>query len=202
MTGFDLPESFTQNPESIGRRVRPRRVPPQKFPSQATAEVILTLEAPPLARPQAQAQAAASSSQAAMGDNVPAEKMIRDYFAPSTDNIRTGPALDVGNGTFELKPGLIHMAQAMPFCGRSAKDAAEHLQKFLEVSNTCNIRGVPDDAIRLRLFPFTLKGKAKAWLYANQDEFTTWKKCSEAFLAKFFPLGKTNALRSKISEFK
>jgi hypothetical protein len=30
---------------------------------------------------------------------------------------------------------------------------------------------------------------------------STWEKCSNAFLAKFFLLGKTNALRNKISEF-
>jgi hypothetical protein len=30
---------------------------------------------------------------------------------------------------------------------------------------------------------------------------STWEKCSNAFLAKFFPLGKTNALQNKISGF-
>jgi hypothetical protein len=29
---------------------------------------------------------------------------------------------------------------------------------------------------------------------------STWENCSNAFLAKFFPLGKTNALRNKISD--
>jgi hypothetical protein len=29
----------------------------------------------------------------------------------------------------------------------------------------------------------------------------TWEKCSNEFLAKFFPLGKTNALQNKISGF-
>jgi hypothetical protein len=30
---------------------------------------------------------------------------------------------------------------------------------------------------------------------------STWEKCSNAFLAKFFLLGKTNALWNKISGF-
>jgi hypothetical protein len=30
---------------------------------------------------------------------------------------------------------------------------------------------------------------------------STWEKCSNAFLAKFFPFGKTDALRDKISRF-
>ena len=44
-------------------------------------------------------------------------------------------------------------------------------------------------------------GKAKQWFYANRDAINTWSKCSEAFLKKFFPLGKTNALRGRISGF-
>jgi hypothetical protein len=30
---------------------------------------------------------------------------------------------------------------------------------------------------------------------------STWEKCCNTFLTKFFPLGKTNALRNKISTF-
>ena len=55
------------------------------------------------------------------------------------------------------------------------------------------------DVVRLRLFPFSLLGKAKTWFYSNEEAFTTWEACSNAFLAKYFPVGKTNALRNKIS---
>jgi hypothetical protein len=63
------------------------------------------------------------------------------------------------------------------------------------------IRGVMDDAIRLRLFPFSMLGKVKKWFYAERDAINTWDKCSKAFLAKFFPVGKTNALCARISGF-
>jgi len=46
-----------------------------------------------------------------------------------------------------------------------------------------------------------LLGKAKAWFYTNKKDFTTWEACSNAFLTKYFPVGKTNALRGKISGF-
>jgi hypothetical protein len=55
--------------------------------------------------------------------------------------------------------------------------------------------------IRLHLFPFFLLQKPKTWFYTNKDAFTTWDACSNAFLAKYFPVGKTNALRNKISSF-
>ena len=57
------------------------------------------------------------------------------------------------------------------------------------------------EAICLRLFPFSLLGKAKQWFYSNCNAVDTWDKCSNAFLVKFFPMGKTNALRNKISSF-
>jgi hypothetical protein len=60
---------------------------------------------------------------------------------------------------------------------------------------------VTQDAVRLHLFPFSLLGKVKQWFYSNKEALSTWEKCSNAFLAKLFPLGKTNTLRNKISGF-
>jgi hypothetical protein len=72
----------------------------------------------------------------------------------------------------------------------------------LEICSTFTIKGVARDAILLCLFPFSLLGKAKQWFYANKDKNTIWSICATAFLAKFFPVGKTNALCVKISTFK
>ena len=44
-------------------------------------------------------------------------------------------------------------------------------------------------------------GKAKTWFYTYKDAFDTWDAYSNAFLVKYFPMGKTNALRNKISSF-
>jgi hypothetical protein len=60
---------------------------------------------------------------------------------------------------------------------------------------------VTQDVVRLHLFPISLLGKAKQWFYSNKEAVSTWEKCSNAFLTKFFPLGKPNALRNKISRF-
>jgi hypothetical protein len=60
---------------------------------------------------------------------------------------------------------------------------------------------VTQDLVHLDLFPFPLFGKAKQWFYSNKEAVSTWEKCSNAFLTKFFMLGKTNALWNKISMF-
>ena len=55
-----------------------------------------------------------------------ANKLIHEFSAPTTDNIRTGPAAEI-DGNFELKPGLINMVQSNQFCGKAHEDASAHL---------------------------------------------------------------------------
>jgi hypothetical protein len=130
-----------------------------------------------------------------------ANKTLCKFSTPATANIRTGPETSVGDNGFELKPTLINMVQASQFCGKAHKDASAHLQHFLEICSTFTIKGVTKDAILLYLFSFSLLRKAKHWFYTNKQKNTTWDICSTVFLAKFFPMGKTNALCRKISSF-
>ena len=104
MTGFDLPQNFHSNPESLLRRVRPRVVTPHI--SLSAAEPVI--QAP-------------SASQAM------AQKTLRDYSAPSANQVPTGPEVNTGGENFQIKTGLIAMVLASPFCGK-AKDASAHLQ--------------------------------------------------------------------------
>ena len=143
MSGFSLPTNFIENPEKLVRRVRPCVVPPPL--SQLTSEP---------------ASQAPSTTIEAM-----AKKTLRDFSVPSTANVATRPNVDVGDVNFELKSSLINMVQDSPFCGKLNEDANAHLQNFLELCKTVTIRGVTTDAIRLRLFPFSLLGKAKQWFY-------------------------------------
>ena len=93
------------------------------------------------------------------------------------------------------------MVQAIPFCGLPSEDVNAHLQHFLELYVMIVIKDVEPTSIRLRLFPFSLSGRAKQWFYKDQEAVNIWNKCSMAFLTKFFPMGKTNDLRGRISNF-
>ena len=159
MTGFDLPTNFTEDPESLLRRTRARLTPPRK----ETRPIEPVIPAP------------SSSEQMA-------DKTLREFSAPSAANIPTGPAGNVGDANFEIKTGLITMVQASPFCGKANEDASAHLQQFLEICNTFKMKDVTPDAVRLRLFPFSLLGRARQWFYANPEAVNTWEKCSAAFL--------------------
>ena len=154
MSGFPLPPNFLDNPEDLLRNTRRRQVPPQRFISDLN----------PFSE-----GSTTSPVQAAM-----AQKTISEYSAPSTDFVATGPKLNLGDATFELKPALINMVQNQPFCGKAHEDANAHLQHFLELCDTFTMKNVTADTIRLRLFPFSLLGKAKQWFYSSKDECTTW----------------------------
>ena len=131
-----------------------------------------------------------------------AQKTLCQFSTPSSSHIPTGLNINqAGNDGFELN-GLVNMVQASPFCGKASEDANAHLQNFLEVSNTINPKGTTLDVVRLRLFPFSLLGKAKMWFYSNKKAFKTWEACSNAFLAKYFLVGKTNAPRNRITGIK
>ena len=101
----------------------------------------------------------------------------------------------MGNENFRLRTGLIMIVQANPFCGLPSEDANAHLQHFLELCDTIVIKDIAPESIRLRLFPFSLLGRAKLWFFKEREAINSWDKSSMAFLSKFFPMGKINALR-------
>ena len=65
------------------------------------------------------------------------------------------------------------MVQASPFRGKAHEDANAHLQYFLKICSTFTIKGVSQEAIRLRLFPFSLLEKAKQWFHSNRNAVDT-----------------------------
>ena len=129
-----------------------------------------------------------------------AQKTLREFSTLSLENIPIGPkfAVEEGAPEFELKSTLINLVQATQFSGKTHEDASTHLQTFLEIGSTIRINGVDKDIILLRLFPFSLEGKARKWLYTHQDNINNWTNLSDAFLSKFFPIHKTTALRGNI----
>ena len=92
----------------------------------------------------------------------------------------------------------------LSFDGTPLEDLNLHLLAFLEVCDTVKLirDGVSNDPIRLRLFPFSLRDKARAWLYCSTPGWiTTWDELTRALLTKFFPPSKTASLSNHITNF-
>ncbi|XP_028946791.1 uncharacterized protein [Malus domestica] len=108
---------------------------------------------------------------------------------------------DVEDGTtFEIKPHIFNILPS--FHGLPNSDPNMHLADFIEACDNTIIRGFSSEAIKLSLFPFSLKDKAKGWLHSlPANSITTWTELQEKFLNKFFPSSKTLALKKEIWAF-
>ena len=108
------------------------------------------------------------------------QRLLRDYAIPNADGAGSSilrPPVNANN--FELKPGLIHMVQQEQFGGRDDENPNAHLAKFNLICDTIKLNGVSDDAVRLCLFPFSLRDKAVEWLSSRpRNSFTTWAALS------------------------
>ena len=111
---------------------------------------------------------------------------IRDRPSMVTPPVIRRPTIQENN--FELKSITLQLLQGIQFHGLAHEDPNAHILNFLEVCDTVKYNGVSDDAIRIRLFPFSLKEKAKHWLISEPpDSITSWDDLLENFLARFFP---------------
>ncbi|RVW72589.1 hypothetical protein CK203_060058 [Vitis vinifera] len=96
-----------------------------------------------------------------------------------------------------------HIVPLLPnFHGMESENPYAHIKEFEEVCNTFREGGASIDLMRLKLFPFTLKDKAKIWL--NSLRPRSIRNCVDLqaeFLKKFFPTHRTNGLKRQISNF-
>ena len=103
-------------------------------------------------------------------------------------------------GNFTLTAQLLNMVPH--YHGLPNEDPYLHIKEFFELCVTQQIQGVTPEGIRLRLFPFSLKDKAKLWLNSlDAGSITSWEQLASKFLKKFFPAQKTRQLRREIQTF-
>ncbi|XP_045800522.1 uncharacterized protein LOC123894544 [Trifolium pratense] len=132
------------------------------------------------------------------------ERPLRSYAIPSQEephNSIAAPAIEANN--FELKPSLLSAVQQNQFSGNPTDDPNLHLSIFLQYADTVKANGVCPEAIRLRLFPFSLRDKVRAWLQSlPSNSVATWNELKKVFLARYFPPSKTAMLRAQINGFR
>ncbi|XP_062114496.1 uncharacterized protein LOC133825591 [Humulus lupulus] len=88
------------------------------------------------------------------------------------------------------------------FSGMPTEDPHLHLRSFLEVSDSFKLQGVSEEALRLKLFPFSLRDRARSWLNTlPPDSVTNWNDLAEIFLRKYFPPTRNAKFRSEIMSF-
>ena len=83
-----------------------------------------------------------------------------EYAQPSID----GTASCIRKPAVQAKNYVNMIQNSVQFDGLPNEDPNLHIAYFLDICDMFRVNGVPDDAIRLRLFSFSLKDRAKEWL--------------------------------------
>ncbi|KAJ9555511.1 hypothetical protein OSB04_010125 [Centaurea solstitialis] len=130
------------------------------------------------------------------------ERTLKDFVQPrfsSTSSIAM-PTSTAHN--YEIKTSLINFVMMDRFSGLPMENPSKHLNSFIEKCSTLRINGLDEEAIRLKLFPFSLKDGVKEWLEGHEPNFfTTWDALAKAFITRYFPPGKTANLTKAITNF-
>ncbi|KAJ9544348.1 hypothetical protein OSB04_024055 [Centaurea solstitialis] len=102
----------------------------------------------------------------------------------------------------EIPGKLLHMIKDLTFDGKNDSNPIVHLENFVDICDLFKTEEGRDDAIRLRVFPLTLAGEARAWLRSLEPgSITTWEGLRSNFLSRFFPPSKIDKLKADIRSF-
>ena len=97
-----------------------------------------------------------------------------------------------------VRPYLVHLLPT--FHGVESENPYTHIREFEEVCNTFKEDITTLDLMTLKLFPWTLKDKAKIWLNSLRTRtIQNWIEMQDEFLKKFFSTHRTHSLKRKIS---
>nr|GFB10922.1 reverse transcriptase domain-containing protein [Tanacetum cinerariifolium] len=103
---------------------------------------------------------------------------------------------------FEIKTNLLQLGQANKFHGRENDNSHTHISNFKRMTATLKYRDVPNDAIKLMLFPYSLEDRARIWYEKEPpNSILTWEDLVNKFVNQFFPPSKTTHLKNEISRF-
>nr|GEU81104.1 reverse transcriptase domain-containing protein [Tanacetum cinerariifolium] len=94
---------------------------------------------------------------------------------------------------FEIKMNLLQLVQTNKFHGFERDNPHTHISNFKRMTSTLKYRDVPNDAIKLMLFPYSLEGAARIWyekeppnLILTWDDLTfgeAWERFKEMLRA-------------------
>nr|GEV69136.1 reverse transcriptase domain-containing protein [Tanacetum cinerariifolium] len=102
----------------------------------------------------------------------------------------------------EINTNLLQLVQANKFHGRENDNPHTHISNFKRMTATLKYRDVPNDAIKLMLFPYSLEDRARIWYEKEPpNSILTWDDLVNKFVNQFFPPSKTTHLKNEIYLF-
>jgi hypothetical protein len=135
--------------------------------------------------------------------STPENTKLCDFTSTNNNDFICTPIAPPEANFYEIKPALLNLVMKEQFSGVSTDDAAAHLNNFIELCEMQKYKDADGDIIKLKLFPFSFRGKAKDWLLSlPRNSIDSWVECKDAFIGKYYPPAKIISLRSNIIMFK
>ncbi|GJR11891.1 ribonuclease H-like domain-containing protein [Tanacetum coccineum] len=107
--------------------------------------------------------------------------LIPDDIKPSIVNPKIDDDVEV-----EKNANFIRELRCKLFAGTDGDDAYKHVRTVLEIVDLFHFPGVTHDAIMLRVFPITLKGRALRWKdRLPAGSITTWDLLKKEFIWRY-----------------
>ncbi|CAL8152506.1 unnamed protein product [Prunus armeniaca] len=141
-----------------------------------------------------------SSSDQEEEEEMAANEFMGDLDIPTIPASPSSILLPTAARNYELKSSHLNMLPS--FYGLPNEDPLTHIKDIFNAVSSFPLTGVTEDQLRMRVFPYTLKDKAKYWLNSlKPGSLTTWGAIQKKFLEKYFSTQKTDMLRDKILLF-
>nr|GEW31211.1 reverse transcriptase domain-containing protein [Tanacetum cinerariifolium] len=136
---------------------------------------------------------------APMADNRTMEEILQ---APTEGYGEAIVISEINADHFEIKTNLLQLVQANPYHGFERENPHTHINNFKRITSTLKFRDVPNDVIKLMMFPYSLQGSARVWYDKEPpNSILTWEDLVNKFVNQFFPPSKTTHLKNEISQF-
>ncbi|GKA13594.1 ribonuclease H-like domain-containing protein [Tanacetum coccineum] len=104
---------------------------------------------------------------------------------------------------FKINSNFIRELRLKIFTGTIDVDAHEHVRRVLEIVDLFHFPGVTHDAVMLRVFPITLKGRALSWKKRlPAGVINTWDLLEKEFIWQYCSPFKTAMKFEEIHNFK
>nr|GFC01774.1 reverse transcriptase domain-containing protein [Tanacetum cinerariifolium] len=110
---------------------------------------------------------------AQMADNRTMKELLQ---APTEGYGEAVVISEINADHFEIKMNLLQLVQANMYHGFERENPHTHINNFKRITSTLKFKDVPNDVIKLMMFPYSLEGSARVWYDKEPpNSILTWE---------------------------
>ncbi|GKA68927.1 reverse transcriptase domain-containing protein [Tanacetum coccineum] len=100
-----------------------------------------------------------------------AERTMEELLRAPTEGYGEAIVIpEINADHFEIKTNLLQLVQASLFHGFERDNPHTHINNFKRITSTLKFRNVPNDVIKLMMFPYSLEGNARICYKRSNDQ--------------------------------